>query len=123
MTPNACLSWSNFLTIRLENGLCGSCETLAVPLSSQEYKRYYQKCLENLTKLQGGVSHVAVMDSIPSRGSIRQKICLSNFMRQKVKLTVLVGGERNRIGRREKWSKKVGRREKSGRKCREEGKK
>ena len=32
-------------------------------------------------------------------------------------------GERYRIGRREKWSKKVGRREKSGRKCREEGEK
>ena len=30
-------------------------------------------------------------------------------------------GGRNRIGRREKWPKKVGRREKSGRKCREEG--
>jgi len=28
---------------------------------------------------------------------------------------------RNRIGRREKWPKKVGRMEKSGRKCREEG--
>ena len=35
--------------------------------------------------------------------------------------TYLSSGERNRIGRREKWPEKVGRGKKSGRKCREEG--